>query len=245
MAQSEKDKIEEGYIMKPTAATTPIKRTEKILFKKENLLIEISGLIGAGKTTLATKLSKLLGYEVSHEIGADETRLREFYGNKEKFAMSFQYFLLNQRTEQHEMIRQSKKNTISDRSMLEDAAFVTMFYEDGIITEDQKEIYLEMLKRIYYTTKGPDIILHLQVTPEESFERVNSRNREYETKNSGVPLEYLRHLSNVYDRLIPEMAELVPVVILPWSKFEENTVVVVEALKKVIANLWNPKTIWL
>ena len=52
----------------------------------ENLFIGISGLIGAGKTTLASQLSKVLDLPVYHEEVIDNEYLSDFYKDMKRYS---------------------------------------------------------------------------------------------------------------------------------------------------------------
>eukprot|EP00930_Biecheleria_cincta_P039945 TRINITY_DN27410_c0_g1_i1.p1 TRINITY_DN27410_c0_g1~~TRINITY_DN27410_c0_g1_i1.p1 ORF type:complete len:162 (+),score=21.83 TRINITY_DN27410_c0_g1_i1:50-487(+) len=66
------------------------------------LFIGISGLIGAGKSTLATALGKELGLPVYYEPVADNDYLADFYKDMHKYAFPMQIFLLNKRFRQQQ-----------------------------------------------------------------------------------------------------------------------------------------------
>lgn len=52
----------------------------------ENLFIGISGIIGAGKTTLATELSKVLDLPVYYEEVIDNEYLNDFYKDMKRYS---------------------------------------------------------------------------------------------------------------------------------------------------------------
>ncbi len=56
----------------------------------ENVFIGISGLIGAGKTTLATALASRLGLPVYYEPTHDNIYLEDFYKDTKKHSFAMQ-----------------------------------------------------------------------------------------------------------------------------------------------------------
>ena len=64
----------------------------------EGLFIGISGLIGAGKTTLATALAKELNLPVYYEPVVDNVYLEDFYGDMAKYSFPMQIYLLSKCT---------------------------------------------------------------------------------------------------------------------------------------------------
>ena len=72
--------------------------------KLQDLFIGIAGLIGAGKSTLATALGELTGLPVYYEPVQDNEYLADFYADTAKYAFSMQIYLLNRRFQQHQEI---------------------------------------------------------------------------------------------------------------------------------------------
>ncbi len=73
-------------------------------FGTQELFIGISGLIGAGKTTLAEALAAKLGLPVYYEPVIDNVYLQDFYLDMEKYSFPLQVFLLNKRFKQQQQI---------------------------------------------------------------------------------------------------------------------------------------------
>lgn len=57
--------------------------------------------------------------------------------------------------------------------------------------------------------RKPNLIVHLDVTPEESLERIKMRARGCET---GVTLEYLKLLHAGYEEFLTDIAKVIPVI---------------------------------
>ena len=66
--------------------------------------IAISGLIGAGKTTLATALGEALDLPIFYEPVIDNVYLTDFYGDMARYAFPLQVFLLNKRFAQQQRV---------------------------------------------------------------------------------------------------------------------------------------------
>ena len=69
-----------------------------------NLFIGIAGIIGAGKSTLATALGEHLGLPVFYEPVSDNEYLADFYRDTAKYAFATQIYLLNKRFAQHQEV---------------------------------------------------------------------------------------------------------------------------------------------
>ena len=64
--------------------------------------------------------------------------------------------------------------------------------------------------------KKPNIIVHLDVSPEESANRIKMRQRDCE---SNIPLEYLTSLYNAYEHFIADISRVIPVIKVDYSRF--------------------------
>ena len=72
-----------------------------ILLSEDNF-IGISGIIGAGKTTLAAALGKVMNLPVYYEPIVENEYLTDFYRDMKRYSFSFQIYLLNVRFRQHQ-----------------------------------------------------------------------------------------------------------------------------------------------
>jgi len=79
------------------------------------------------------------------------------------------------------------------------------------------QVYLlSLFKNMSNFMKKPNIIVHLDVTPEESLRRITMRSRGCET---GVTLEYLQGLHAAYEDFIVDIARVIPVIKVDYSQF--------------------------
>ena len=71
---------------------------------------------------------------------------------------------------------------------------------------------------LYYSInrKKPNLIVHLDVTPEESMRRIKMRNRDCE---STITVEYLTNLRAAYEEFITDIARIIPVIRVNYEKF--------------------------
>jgi deoxyadenosine/deoxycytidine kinase len=155
----------------------------------ENVFIGISGLIGAGKTTLAAALAKVLGLPVYYEPVADNIYLEDYYKDMSKYAFGLQVYLLNRRFKQHQQIVWTGHGGVQDRTIYEDAVFAKMLCRAGHLDERDYKTYISLFNNMSNFMKKPNIIVHLDVSPEESLRRVRHRDRDCE---SGMTLDFLQ-----------------------------------------------------
>ena len=111
-----------------------------------DLFISISGLIGAGKSTLATKLGERMNLPVFYEPVIDNVYLSDFYKDPARYSFPLQVsakppcyrssllqfslccfflqvYLLNRRFQQHQQIIWTGRGGVQDRTIYEDSVF--------------------------------------------------------------------------------------------------------------------------
>lgn len=171
-----------------------------------NLYISISGIIGAGKSSLAKALSKTLNLPCYQENAQDDPYLKLFYesGTKE-YGYQLQISLLTKRFEQQQQIIWSNLGGIQDRSIYEDSIFCKMLFDDGKISKLDHETYMKLSNIMFNMMRCPTVIVHLDISPQESLRRMKIRNREIE---KSLPLEYLEKLHEYYQEFLKNMKEV-------------------------------------
>ncbi|CAL6000954.1 Deoxynucleoside_kinase / Deoxynucleoside kinase family protein [Hexamita inflata] len=197
------------------------------------IFISISGLIGAGKSTLATSIGKLLGIPCYYEPVETNVYLEDFYTDMKKYGFAMQVYLFNKRFFQHQTIIWSGKSAIQDRSIYEDAIFAKVLMKQGNMTERDYQTYLDLFRNMSNFMRHPNLLVHLDVTPEEALDRINKRSRGCE---SGIPIEYLRELYKEYNQFIEDISKRIPVIKVKWDQFrsaDEVATYVLTEFKKV------------
>jgi len=59
--------------------------------------VAVAGNIGAGKTTLSTRLAKHFGWEVNYEDTTNNPYLSDFYDDMQRWSFNLQIYFLNSR----------------------------------------------------------------------------------------------------------------------------------------------------
>ena len=209
------------------------------LLMSEDNFIGISGLIGAGKTTLAKALGKVLNLPVYYEPIIENEYLEDFYRDMKRYSFSFQIYLLNCRFRQHQQVLWNGTGGIQDRTLYEDSIFAKVLYEDGNMEEREYKTYLNLFKSMSNFMKKNTLIIHLDCKPEESLERIKRRARGCET---GITLEYLQKLYNGYEEFIKQISKVIPVLRINYSKFK-SAEEMAEIIKKEYESMQNVRKI--
>lgn len=183
-----------------------------------DLFIGIAGLIGAGKSTLATALGKHLNLPVYYEPVADNEYLEDFYRDTKRYGFATQIYLLNRRFQQHQEVIWRGGGGVQDRTIYEDAVFAKMLVNIGLMEERDYRTYVSLFRHMSNFMCRPNVIVYLDVSPEESMRRIQLRSRDVE---SGISLEYLTALYDEYERFINNISRSIPVIRVDWSRFRD------------------------
>ena len=186
--------------------------------KLQDLFIGIAGMIGAGKTTLATALGAELGLPVYYEPVADNEYLADFYRDTARYSFATQIYLLNRRFQQHQEIIWRGGGGVQDRTIYEDAVFAKMLSDRGLMEERDYRTYLSLFRHMAHFMAKPNLIIFLDVTPEVSLERIRQRSRGIET---GIDLEYLQALHDEYERFVQDISKVIPLIHVPWDCYRD------------------------
>lgn len=180
------------------------------------LYITISGIIGAGKSTLAEELAKVMKLPVYSEPVQNNPYLAKFYAEPDKYGFVMQIWLLNQRFRQQQQITWQNQGGIEDRGFYEDQIFAKVLREEGHMQKHEFDVYMELVGNMTNFTKRPNLIVYLDVKPKEALERITKRGRECE---KSMPLDYLQKLYQEYENFISEISKKIPVIRVDYSKF--------------------------
>lgn len=159
-------------------------------------MIVIDGVVGAGKSTLAQKISEKLGIPIYEELRNETTMnlLEEFYKDKKRWSFTLQIHFLNER---FRMIKEIHKNGggILDRSIFGDKIFASMLNEDGYMTDDEFSTYSTLLSNMLEHAKNPSLLVYIDCDLQTAMERIQKRGREMEQSVDEV---YWKRLNQKY-----------------------------------------------
>ncbi len=184
----------------------------------QDLFIGIAGLIGAGKTTLATALGEHLDLPVYYEPVQDNEYLADFYRDTPRYAFATQIYLLNRRFQQHQEIIWRGGGGVQDRTIYEDAVFAKMLADEGIMERRDYRTYLNLFKHMSNFMRRPNVIVFLDLSPETSMARIQERSRDVE---SGISMDYLRALHREYHAFIQNISRTVPVIRVDYERYRD------------------------
>ena len=151
-----------------------------------------------------------------YEPVIDNIYLEDFYTDMKRYSFPLQVYLLNARFKQQQQIIWSGRGGVQDRTIYEDSVFARMLRNSGLMEERDFQTYQSLFNHMSNFMKKPNIIVHLDVSPEESLRRIKLRKRDCETS---ISIEYLRALHAAYEDFLNDISRIIPVIKVDYSQF--------------------------
>ncbi|MDX9942514.1 MAG: deoxynucleoside kinase [Bacteroidales bacterium] len=156
--------------------------------------IAIEGNIGAGKTTLATKIAEQYNGKLILERFEDNPFLAKFYENQDKYAFPLELSFLAERYQQlkRELANQELFTafTISDYFLNK-----SLIFARKTLNDDEYQLFITLFNIMNANLPRPDLLVHLFVSTNRLQSNIRKRGREYEQR---IPDEYLEKIQESY-----------------------------------------------
>lgn len=159
----------------------------------ETKYIAIEGVIGAGKTSLAKKISSKLDAELILEQFEVNPFLEKFYSDRKRFAFQTQMFFLINRYKQQEQLGQENLFTefiVSDYVFDKDRIFAYLN-----LNGEELKLYESIFPLLSRSLRKPDLVVFLQSGVDRLMYNIKRRSRKIE-KN--LTRSYIEELSEAY-----------------------------------------------
>jgi deoxyguanosine kinase len=157
--------------------------------------VVVEGAIGAGKTTLASKLAAQLGAQTLLESPEENPFLEKFYRDAGRYALPTQMFFLFQRMNQLRALAQPDlfdARIVSDFLLDKDPIFARLTLGD-----DELALYDQLYDHLRPQAPLPDLVIYLQAEPETLIDRIRKRGISME---AGISEPYMHRLCESYSR---------------------------------------------
>lgn len=165
--------------------------------------IAIEGNIGAGKTSLSTKIAQQFDARLILEQFEENAFLPKFYREPEKYAFPLELSFLASRYQQlkEQLSNQDlfKTFTISDYYI-----YKSLIFAKKTLQEDELKLYTRLFNIINSTLPKPDLLVYLFVEVPRLKRNIISRGREYE---QDIAHEYLERIQSGYFDFIKQQTD--------------------------------------
>ncbi|USR79836.1 deoxynucleoside kinase [Arcanobacterium pinnipediorum] len=191
-------------------------------------MLVVGGMIGVGKTTLASIIAADLNIDLYTENVEGNDILPLFYTASEEeqnrkrypFLLQLEFLTSRYRDIKHALFAGP---SIMDRSIYEDWYFAKVNTDLGRISPEEFKLYAkildEMMKEIsQFPKKAPDLMIYLHASFETILERIGSRGRDFEQDDKLV--SYYRSLWEGYDDWVHNHYAASPVLLVDADQFD-------------------------
>ncbi|OYX79614.1 MAG: hypothetical protein B7Y83_19315 [Flavobacteriales bacterium 32-34-25] len=166
---------------------------EQISFKK-GFYIAFEGNIGAGKTTLANKISEDFNIKTLFERFAENSFLEKFYKDQERYAFPLELSFLIDRYQQLSG-NLASYNLQKDSLVADYHVFKSLIFAKVTLEEEEYQLYKNLFEIIYKEIPKPDLYVYLLQHPEQLLKNIQKRGRDYEQE---ISVEYLEKINTAY-----------------------------------------------
>jgi 2-amino-4-hydroxy-6-hydroxymethyldihydropteridine diphosphokinase len=166
---------------------------EKINLQQFNY-IAIEGNIGAGKTTLSSKIAEDFNAKLVLERFADNPFLPKFYEDQSRYAFPLEMSFLADRYQQlSDDLAQF--DLFKDFIVADYHIFKSLIFAKVTLAEDEFRLYKTMFDIIHKEMPKPDLYVYLYQNTDQLLENIKKRGRSYEMQ---IPAEYLEKINQGY-----------------------------------------------
>jgi deoxyadenosine/deoxycytidine kinase len=162
--------------------------------------IAISGVMGAGKTTLVRGLAGALDFLALEERFDENPFLGSFYADPSTWAFRSYVFFLERTFADYSRARAAARGGVQERVLEEHlVVFGAEFRARGYLDADEFALLEALTLDSAAALPVPDLLLHVDVDPELALERLRARATPAERE---VELDYLVSLDARYDSML-------------------------------------------
>ena len=159
------------------------------------ILICITGVVGAGKTTLARKLGQALEATVVEEEVSGNELLESFYRDPDQYALPVQARFLLSRFSQLRADRWPEEGiVVTDYLFDKDPLFAELN-----LNSQELQSHRGLWQMLKDRVRRPNLVVYLQADGPFLLERIRQRDRPFER---GIQLEYVERLAAGYEAMV-------------------------------------------
>ena len=197
--------------------------------------IAIEGNIGAGKTTLASKIAEDFNAKTVFERFADNPFLPKFYKDQNRYAFPLEMSFLADRYQQlSDDLAQF--DLFKDFIVADYHIFKSLIFAKVTLQEDEYRLYKTLFDIIYKEMPKPDLYVYLYQNTGRLLQNIKLRGRSYEQE---IPADYLEKINKGYLDYIKSQTNINVLIIdvseKDFVKNQSDYIYILEEIRKKIA----------
>ena len=213
--------------LKNPLAKIPLERFNYIAFE---------GNIGAGKTTLTTRIAHDFNAKTILERFADNPFLPKFYEDQNRYAFPLEMSFLADRYKQlSDDLAQF--DLFKDFIVADYHIFKSLIFAKVTLAEDEYRLYRTLFDIVYREMPKPDLYVYLYQNTEQLLENIKKRGRSYE---QNISADYLDKINNGYLDYIKSQTDLNILIInvsdRDFVENQEDYLYILDEIKRKISN---------
>ena len=194
--------------------------------------IAIEGNIGAGKTTLASKIAEDFNAKTVFERFADNPFLPKFYKDQNRYAFPLEMSFLADRYQQlSDDLAQF--DLFKDFIVADYHIFKSLIFAKVTLQEDEYRLYKTLFDIIYKEMPKPDLYVYLYQNTDRLLQNIKRRGRSYEQE---IPADYLDKINKGYLDYIKSQTNLNVLIIdvseRDFVKKQSDYIFILEEIRK-------------
>lgn len=225
-----KECTDTGSCKKIASLTAPLSK-----IKLENFnYIAVEGNIGAGKTTLVSKIAEDFNAKTVLERFADNPFLPKFYKDQNRYAFPLEMSFLADRYQQiSDDLAQF--DLFKDFIVADYHIFKSLIFAKVTLAEDEYRLYKTLFDIIYKEMPKPDLYIYLYQNTDRLLQNIKRRGRSYEQE---IPASYLEKINNGYLDYIKTQKDLNVLIIdvseRDFVKNQEDYIFVLNEIQNIL-----------
>lgn len=166
--------------------------------------IAIEGNIGAGKTTLASKISERYNGKLILEQFEENPFLAKFYENAEKYAFPLELSFLAERYQQLSK-ELANQNLFADFTISDYFLNKSLIFARKTLNDDEYQLFKTLFNIMNANLPRPDLLVHLYASTTRLQQNIKLRGRPYEQR---IPDQYLEKIQDSYFNYLKQQPQL-------------------------------------
>ncbi len=193
--------------------------------------LTIEGNIGAGKTSLATRIATDFNAKLILERFMDNPFLPKFYENQARYAFPLEMSFLADRYQQL-LDGIAQYDLFQDCVVADYEGYQSLIFAKVTLADEEYNLYKKLFHLMHKDLASPDLYVYLYQNTDRLLENIRARGRSYE---QGIEAEYLRKINDGYFEFVRTLPqEKVKIIDISEKDFIKNRKDYLDILREIL-----------